>query len=167
MGVRAVRCPGASLMEAQGRFRTRIALALGSALTFFPVIIVGTSLGSALGLAVAVAIYCTVIAIVDLATALWPAGNVAASIVRITLAPVVANLMALVPAIGLAYGLLPRCGLAPQLLWILQIVVVTGVMGMVYAALIRGIAPDLWRDTIGLLARISPAVARRCPASSA
>jgi PST family polysaccharide transporter len=156
MSLRTISRPAQSLLQAQGRFRTRMQLALASVAVFFPVTICGTWLGSAWGLAIAVALYYSAMALVDLATALWPSGDVLRSMLRIFVPPLTANALALMPGLALGYGLVPRWELPGHVAAMVQIAAILSVTTIVYLVLIRAIAPDIWQDARERLVRMLP-----------
>ncbi len=154
MSLRAISWPAASLIQAQGRFRTRMVLAIISVFVFFPATIIGTRWGSATGLAIAVALFSTCVALVDLATALWPGGTVVASISRIFTVPILANLLSAVPGLVLANQLVPGLGLAAPAQYVVQIAVFLIVASTIYLVLVRVMARDVFEDAQQRLTRL-------------
>ena len=146
MALRTISWPAASLMQAQGRFRMRMFLSFVSAVVFILVAILGTWWASAWGLAIAVAAFFSVVALADVALATWPAGHPIRSLVDIYAIPVMASMVAICPALMVTYSLLPRLGVAPSVLYVLQILAVFGVTVIGYALFIRIGSPVLWRE---------------------
>jgi PST family polysaccharide transporter len=154
MSLRTISGPAASLMQAQGRFRTRMVLSIVSVFFFFPMTILGTWLGSAIGLSLAVAVFYSLVAITDVSVAMWPSGHVLGSLQRIFAVPLLANILATVPAVVLAYGVVPGLAVSATMLQVLQLCTVPIVSLPLYSLLIRLLASDVWRDARERLRRL-------------
>jgi PST family polysaccharide transporter len=161
MALRTISWPAASLLKAQGRFRTRMLLGVFSVLVFFPLAILGTWLGSARGLAVAVAGFYSSIALVDVGIAVWPSGRILTPLRQIFGMPLLASALATPPALAVAYVAIPALGLARVAEQVLQIVSIGLLAGSLYGVLIRWLSPDVWQDGQQRLASFLPSTVRR------
>jgi PST family polysaccharide transporter len=146
MSMRTVSWPAASLLQAQGRFRTRIILSIFSVGCFFPMTILGTWLRSAVGLAMAVAIFYSLIAIVDAVVAIWPAGGVLPALHRIFTVPLLANLLAFAPVVLIAFWLVPGVLPSGPTRHLVQLLTVLVVGWILYGLAVRLLAAEVWRD---------------------
>jgi PST family polysaccharide transporter len=160
MSLRTISWPAASLMQAQGRFRTRMLLSIVSVFFFFPMTILGTWLGSAIGLSLAVAVFYSLVAITDVSVAMWPTGHVLGSLRRIFAVPLLANVVAAAPAGLIAYAVVPSLPVPEMANRLLQLCVVPIVMLPAYSLLIRLLASDVWRDARERVRRIISASSR-------
>ncbi len=146
MALRTISWPAASLLQAQGRFRTRMWLGVFSVTVFFPATILGTWLGGATGLAIAVAIFYSLIAIVDVGVAVRPAENTVSHLRSIFGAPLIAMSLASAPAVVVAYWIVPQWHLRPFAEQLTQITLFLAVAAILYGLLIRWLSPVVWRD---------------------
>ena len=146
MALHTISWPAASLMQAQGRFRMRMVLSFLSAVAFIGMATLGTWLASALGLAIAVSIFYSIVALVDVALATAPGRQPGRCLLSIYAVPVLASIVAVLPAIGLSYAVLPRWELGRIWLWLLQITLIFLITFGSYAILVRRISPELWRE---------------------
>ena len=144
MALRTLTWPATSLLQAQGRFRTKMLLSFAAVIIFFPAAIAGTLLGSAVGLAITLAVFHSCMAIVDLFVALSLDDDPVQKILSIVWVPLLANLLSVVPALLVAYGLLPQLGIGDPWLAVSQLFVI-GVLGVgLYALAIRFLDRVLW-----------------------
>ena len=148
--------PIASLMKAQGRFRTHMLVVGGSLLFFFPLTILGTLLGSVVGLTIAVAVFYTLATIVEFAFALKRPRRLLVDFRDVFLSPLVAGLLAVAVACAAGYILVPRTGLEGIPLYIVQCVVIGTVGAIVYILGIRQLSPDVLQETIQRIRKLLP-----------
>ncbi len=146
MSLRTVGWPAASLLQAQGRFKTRMRLSVLAVAMFFPATITGTWLGGVQGLAIAVAVFYSVMATIEIGFALRPGGQIFYHLYQIFTIPLVASALAAIVTVVVGYVVLPQLPLAGLELSVCQFVVISSLGAVIYVALIRSFAPDLYAD---------------------
>ena len=156
MTFRSMSWPIASLMKAQGRFRTHMLVVGGSILFFFPLTILGTLLGSVVGLTIAVAVFYIFATIVEFAFALKRPRRLLLDFRDVFFAPLVAGILAIGVACVVGYGLVPRTALEGIPLYIVQCIVIGGVGAIVYILGIRQLSPDVFQETIQRIRKLLP-----------
>lgn len=148
MTLRSMSWPIASLMKAQGRFRTHMFVVGGSILAFFPMTILGTWLGSALGLAVAIAIFYTGSTTVEFMVALKRPAQFVRDFGTVFFAPLVSSVLAAGIAWCVGYLLLPKTGFEGMLLHLLQCFAIAISGAVMYVLAIRQLSPKVWHEAI-------------------
>ena len=128
----------------------------GSILFFFPLTILGTALGSVVGLTIAVAVFYTFATIVEFAFALKRPRRLLVDFRDVFLSPLVAGLLAVAVACAAGYILVPRTGLEGIPLYIVQCVVIGTVGAIVYILGIRQLSPDVFQETIQRIRKLLP-----------
>lgn len=151
MAMRTINWPAASLLQAQGRFSTRLYLWIIAIFLFFPMTIAGTRLGSVIGLSVSVAIFHVLFALVELALALGPGKQVGRDVLRIFCTPIVGMIIATMPALAAAYVALPLTGLTGLAFQITQLLILLVMISAGYILAVRLIDPPLLEDFLGRL----------------
>ncbi|MBL9032293.1 MAG: oligosaccharide flippase family protein [Phycisphaerae bacterium] len=154
MSARLVHGPSESLLLARRQTRTLFLLGLAFAAVFLAAVAFGAHLAgqdhAATGAAIAAGVSLFLLGPVILRLALADAPDAWFHVVRIYAAPSLAALVAFVPAYALI-SLLPRTTLADA-----AAIAIAGILSsLIYAAAIRVLLPEQWRElTSGLLATI-------------
>ena len=157
MTIRTMSWPVASLFKAQGRFRTHMILSAFSICLFFPLTILGTWLGSAFGLSIAVAVFYTLSTTLEFFVVMRPDGHVLSRFASVIVLPMLVSIVAVAIATAIGYLALPVLTTHSTIQHLVQIAVITIVSLVVYLPLIRWLAADVWQDALLRAKRLLPA----------
>jgi O-antigen/teichoic acid export membrane protein len=129
-----------SLLNARGEFRLTRRYALLQMPLFFLAIVVGVWLGGAQGVAAGICLFYVVTQPAITASVFYRAGVTARVVVRLYVAPT------LMGAAATGLGLVAGCMLPARTHGLVAAALIAAVSAAAYAALLRGIAPQIWRQ---------------------
>ncbi len=151
----AVSWIAGSLLSARGEFMATLRFLLVQAPVFFVLVAIGAALDQAIGVACAVCLYYAVTQPLFVFAVYRRVGVTARQVAGIYLWPT--GCAAAAVGAGLALSKLPAFATHP----LMRAAIICAVAGPAYAALVRWLAPDVWRELSG---RISSGLQRRMTA---
>jgi O-antigen/teichoic acid export membrane protein len=165
MALRTVGWPAASLLQSQGRFRTRMYLAMAGAALFFPIVVVGVRVtprfselwyAPGIGASLAIVLFYLTLATVTVYVAVRPTGRAWRLVLRIGTFPVIASVVS-VGTGWLVANRMPDGGV-----WTLARLGVTLLLSAgIYLAMVRTIVPEQWAELRDRLASVIARPQRR------
>ncbi len=151
----AVSWIAGALLSARGEFKAGLAYMLCLAPIFFVLIGIGAWLDKAVGVAWALCVYYAATQPVFVYVVYRRCGVTIGQVAAIYLKPIVCGAAGI--GLGFAVSLLPAVASIP----LLRAIIICAVGGVIYAGLVRLLAPEIWHEVKD---RVSRAVRRQAPA---
>ena len=158
MAIRALGWPAVSMLQAQGRFATRLVLAICSVFSMATLIGLGLWLYGPIGVAVATTVNWLIIDPVSLYVAVRHTGHGWRDVGRALGAPVALGLIVVIPAAAVGIAVPDVTGRY----W-MRLGLITAVAAALYVPMFRMLAPDSWQEARGRLAGMFSGRRRRGP----
>jgi PST family polysaccharide transporter len=148
-----IGAPAGTLLQAQGRFKTLFYIATGSAVGFVALVWAATSLGGALAMGLAVAVFYALYGAAGFYATVRPAGGSWRDVLQIYGPSLAAGIVAVGSADALS-RLVPATGMAG---WLIRAAIVVSVATPAYLLLARRLAPQDWANLVARVGALFPA----------